>query len=77
MRLESPNGGAERWLAGSEGAAVDYLSMGKSCEERGSFSRSVAFIQGGERGWCGPQSGFEWWHESEGVSGALFTDPAH
>jgi hypothetical protein len=53
-REESPNGGAERWLAGSEGAVAAYLNVGKTVKRGGSLDRSVAFIpRRRERGVCG------------------------
>jgi hypothetical protein len=55
MREESPNGGAERWLAGGKGTVASHLSVGEKAAKRGKLQPPSAFIDGGERrGDCGP-----------------------
>jgi hypothetical protein len=50
VREESPNGGAKWWLAGSEWAAVAYLSDGENGERKETSAGVLLFLGGGERG---------------------------
>jgi hypothetical protein len=50
MRKESPNGGANRQLAGDEGVAVAHLNIRKKSAERGKLWPGTPFIGEGERG---------------------------
>jgi hypothetical protein len=49
MRDKSPNGGVERWLAGSDGTAAAHLIIGEKVVEKGKLRLPSAFIARGER----------------------------
>jgi hypothetical protein len=49
MCEELKNGGARRWLTGSERSAMALLGVGEKWEKGGSFGRPSPFIGGAER----------------------------